>query len=93
MHFFYVPTFKMHSYEARLIKSEYENNQWSYSRFCVFSGTSHVEVPAEAPIYKVEKLDELILLAHSEPIERNGLTILFVQKGTMELIHPVQIQR
>jgi hypothetical protein len=85
-----IPSFEKENYEARIIKCHINNQQWCYTIKNSFK--EDVIVPP-VPIYRVEGLDELILLANSEPIERNGLTILCVQKGTMQLINPVEIER
>ncbi len=80
----------MRAYEACLIKCHITNQQWCYTKKSSYA--EDALVPVDAPIYQVKELDELILLAHSEPVERNGLMLLFVQKGTMELINPVEIE-
>ena len=85
-----IPSFEKENYEARLIECHINNQQWCY--------TDKKQLPEDAPvpdvpIYQVEDLEKLILLANSKPIERNGLTILCVQKGTMQLINPVEIKR
>lgn len=85
-----IPSLEKEEYEARIIKCHINDLQWCYTKKNSFK--EDVIVP-DVPIYKVESLGELILLANSEPIERNGLTILCVQKGTMELINPVEIDR
>ena len=85
-----IPSFEKENYEARLIKCHINNNEWCYTRKGSYAEN---ELVPDVPIYQVSDLFELILLAHSEPIERNGLTILCVQKGTMELINPVEIER
>jgi hypothetical protein len=85
-----IPSLEREAYEARLIKCHINNQQWCYT--IKNSYQEDVLVP-DVPIYQVEDLEELILLANSEPIEQNGLTILCVQKGTMELINPVEIER
>jgi hypothetical protein len=90
MYYFEIPSFKMRAYEACLIKCHTNNQQWCYTK------KNSYEEDALAPnvsIYQVKELDELTLLAHSESVERNGLILLFVQKGTMELINPVEIKR
>jgi hypothetical protein len=86
-----IPSFEKENYEARIIKC-YTNEllQWYYTRKGSYAEN---ELVPDVPIYRVENLEELILLAYSEPIERNGLTILCVQKGTMKLINPVEIER
>ena len=81
----------MRAYEACLIKCHITNQQWCYTKKSSYA--EDALVPVDAPIYQVKELDELILLAHSEPVERNGLMLLFVQKGTMELINPVEMNR
>lgn len=92
MYFFYIPSFKMIAYEACLIKCHTNNNEWCYK--VKNSYTEDKLVPANAQIYYLpDELEQLTLLTHSETIERNGLTILFVQKGTMELINPVEMNR
>ena len=91
LHFFKVPSLAGQKHEACLIKCHINNEKWCYTKGGKYA--SDVLVPIDLPIYRVSDLYELILLAHSEPIERNGLTILFVQKGTMELINPVEIER
>jgi hypothetical protein len=85
-----IPSFEKENYEARLIKCHINNQQWCYT---IKNSYQEDALVPDVPIYRVENLEELILLASSEPIERNGLTILCVQKGTMELINPVQIER
>ena len=85
-----IPSPEKEEYEARIIKCYITDQQWCYTKKNSFK--EDVLVP-DVPIYQVENLEELILLAHSEPIERNGLTILCVQKGTMQLINPVEIDR
>ena len=79
----------MPHYEACLIKCHIGNEQWCYTKKGSYAEDALVP---DVPIYQVKELDELILLAHSEPVERNGLMLLFVQKGTMELINPVEIE-
>lgn len=91
MNYFTIPSYKMQAYEACLIKCCINNQQWCYTKKGSYA--ENALVPVDARIYKVWDLDELTLLAHSEPIERNGLILLFVRKGTMELINPVEIDR
>ena len=94
MYFFYVPSFKMIAYGACLIKCHINSheNKWCYKVKQTY--TNDKLVPANAQIYYLpDELEQLTLLTHSEAIERNGLTILFVQKGTMGLINPVGINR
>jgi hypothetical protein len=93
MHYFKIPipSFEKENYEARLIKC-YLNN---FDEWCYETKNSYAEnelVP-DVPIYQVKDLEKLILLANSKSIERNGLTVLCVQKGTMQLINPVEIKR
>ena len=83
----------MREYEACLIKCHINNQQWCYTKRGSISYTEDALVPVDALIYEVWALDELTLLAHSEPVERNGLMLLFVQKGTMELINPIETNR
>ena len=84
----------MRAYEECLIECEYDYGEWRYAYSSFPGGSSNVTVPSNSPIYGIkDELEILTLLTHSEPIERNGLTILFVQKGTMELINPIQIER
>ena len=90
MYYFKIPSYKMQAYEACLMKCHIGNEQWCYTKKGSYA--EDVLVP-DVPIYQVWALDELTLLAHSEPVERNGLMLLFVQKGTMELINPVEIKR
>jgi hypothetical protein len=67
------------------------DNEWCYKAKRTY--TDDRLVPADAQIYHLpNELEQLTLLTHSEPIERNGLTVLFVQKGTMELINPIEIE-
>ena len=91
MHYFKIPSYKMKAYEACLIKCHITNQQWCYTKKGSYA--EEMLVPVDAPIYRVESLDELTLLAHSEPVKRNGLILLFVHEGTMELINPVEIKR
>ena len=91
MYYFKIPSYKMQAYEACLIKCHINNQQWCYTKKGSYA--EDALVPVDALIYKVWDLDELTLLAHSEPVKRNGLMLLFVQKGTMELINPVEIDR
>ena len=81
----------MPHYEACLIKCHIGNEQWCYTKKGSYA--EDALVPVDARIYRVCDLDELTLLAHSEPVKRNGLMLLFVQKGTMALIDPVEIER
>jgi hypothetical protein len=85
-----IPSFEKENYEARLIKCHINNQQWCYE---TKNSYAENELVPDVPIYEVSGLPELILLANSKPIERNGLTILCVQKGTMKLINPVEIER
>jgi len=96
MYFFkvlpYVHCFETREHEAYLIKCHISNNEWCYKVKGTY--TNGKLVPENAQIYHLpDELEQLTLLTHSEAIERNGLTILFVQKGTMELINPVEINR
>ena len=92
MYYFKVPTpsSEAREYEARIIKCYINNQQWCYTTKNSYAENALVP---DVPIYQVEGLGQLILLANSETRERNGLTILCVPKGTMELISPSEIKR
>jgi len=94
LHFFEIPSLAGKMHEACLIKCHINSheNKWCYKVKKTY--TENKLVPANSQIYHLpDELEQLTLLTHSEPIERNGLTILRVQKGTIELINPVEIKR